>query len=139
VPLNAAVQRHHSAHPLLHTHTTRVAALPSSLQFHFELFSLCCNDLPSRCLSLTLSRSSACAGVPLSQALESLALVHSKRGAVGLAVDLRARAADIGRQVYTDAVRIVDLDYALGCEKAKLGLCVMPAHRHNALWRALSF
>eukprot|EP00038_Savillea_parva_P001302 m.102957 g.102957 ORF g.102957 m.102957 type:complete len:868 (+) comp10457_c1_seq1:59-2662(+) len=66
-------------------------------------------------------------GVILSDALSTLADAHSHSGAVAKAIDLRVRAADIGRQVYQDEVRIADLDYALAADK-----CRLSQHREDA-------
>jgi tetratricopeptide (TPR) repeat protein len=66
-------------------------------------------------------------GVALSDALTSLAEAHSKKGAIATAIELRTRAADVGRQVYADDVQIADLDYALAADKSRLSM-----HRDDA-------
>jgi len=66
-------------------------------------------------------------GVVLSRALDKLAEAYSRKGEIGVAIELRVRAADIGRQVYSDDKRIADLDFALAADKARIS-----THRDDA-------
>eukprot|EP00035_Acanthoeca_spectabilis_P037941 m.48638 g.48638 ORF g.48638 m.48638 type:complete len:840 (+) comp8924_c0_seq2:113-2632(+) len=66
-------------------------------------------------------------GIVLSEAISSLAEAHSQKGILDVAIDLRTRAADIGREVYEDDMQIAELDFALATDKARLAI-----HRDDA-------